>query len=161
THAEWRAADIADSSAWTYRLTDADVRELEAALAYAKSRHGELLDVTRDDFPLPNLAAKLAVFETELIDGRGFQLISGGPVERLSDADASLIYWGIGMHLGNPWPQNKHGHLLGDVTDQGKKHYDPTSRGNELGPVGMPYHSDGSDLVGLMCLRKAISGGIS
>jgi hypothetical protein len=25
----------------------------------------------------------------------------------------------------------------------------------------MPYHSDGSDLVGLMCLRKAKSGGIS
>jgi alpha-ketoglutarate-dependent taurine dioxygenase len=25
----------------------------------------------------------------------------------------------------------------------------------------MPYHSDGSDLVGLMCLRKARSGGLS
>ena len=47
------------------------------------------------------------------------------------------------------------------MTDQGRHAYDPTARGNELGPVGMPYHSDGSDLVGLMCLRKAISGGIS
>jgi alpha-ketoglutarate-dependent taurine dioxygenase len=65
------------------------------------------------------------------------------------------------MHLGTPWPQNKHGHLLGDVTDQGRYASDPTARGNELGPVGMPYHSDGSDLVGLMCLRKATAGGIS
>jgi alpha-ketoglutarate-dependent taurine dioxygenase len=161
THAEWRARDIADRSRWTYRLTDADVAELEAALAHARARCADVLDVTRDDFPLPTLAATLQRFEDELIDGRGFQLISGLPAERLGDADASAIYWGIGTHLGQPWPQNKHGHLLGDVTDQGRYRSDPTARGNELGPVGMPYHSDGSDLVGLMCLRKAISGGLS
>ena len=82
----------------------------------------------------PRSAATIARFEDELIDGRGFQLISGLPVERYSDADASAIYWGIGMHLGKPWPQNKHGHLLGDVTDQGRYASDPTARGNELGP---------------------------
>jgi hypothetical protein len=161
TGSEWRARDIADHSLWTYRLTDDDIAELEAALAHAKARCADVLDISRDDFPLPALGARIRGFEDELIDGRGFQLISGLPVERYGDADASAIYWGIGMHLGAPWPQNKHGHLLGDVTDQGRRASDPTARGNELGPVGMPYHSDGSDLVGLMCLRKAISGGIS
>jgi alpha-ketoglutarate-dependent taurine dioxygenase len=161
THAEWRARDVADRSRWTYRLSDADVAELDAALAHARASCPDVLDITRDDFPLPTLAARIVGFEDELINGRGFQLISGLPVERYSDADASAIYWGIGMHLGTPWPQNQHGHLLGDVTDQGRSHTDPTSRGNELGPVGMPYHSDGSDLVGLMCLRKARSGGLS
>ena len=160
-HAEWRARDVADRERWTYRLTADDLAELHSALAHAKSVRADVLDITRDDFPLPTLAAKIRGFEHELIDGRGFQLISGVPVERYSDADASTIYWGIGMHLGKPWPQNKHGHLLGDVTDQGRYPGDPTSRGNELGPVGMPYHSDGSDLVGLMCLRKAKSGGLS
>ena len=161
TGAEWRARDIADRSLWTYRLTGDDIAELEAALAHAKARCADVLDIGRDDFPLPVLGARIRGFEDELIDGRGFQLISGLPVERYGDADASAIYWGIGMHLGTPWPQNKHGHLLGDVTDQGRRVSDPTARGNELGPVGMPYHSDGSDLVGLMCLRKAIAGGIS
>jgi TfdA family taurine catabolism dioxygenase TauD len=161
THAEWRACDIADRSQWTYRLSEAEVGELEAALAFARSRCRDVLDIAREDFPLPTLADKIRQFETELIDGRGYQLISGLPVHRYSDADASAIYWGIGMHLGHPWPQNHHGHLLGDVTDQGKSPWDPTSRGNELGGVGMPYHSDGSDLVGLLCLRKARSGGIS
>jgi alpha-ketoglutarate-dependent taurine dioxygenase len=159
--AEWRAGDIADPARWTYRLTEADVAELEAALAHARARRDDVIDITRDDFPLPTLAATIARFEDELIDGRGFQLISGLPVERYGDADASAIYWGIGTHLGTPWPQNKHGHLLGDVTDQGRYASDPTTRGNELGPVGMPYHSDGSDLVGLMCLRKARAGGLS
>lgn len=159
--ADWRAADIAHAEDWTLHLSERNVAELEAALAHAKAKGGDLLDVTKEDFPLPVLGAQLAEIESELIDGRGFFLIRGLPVERYSDDDASLIYWGIGMHLGKPWPQNKHGHLLGDVTDQGKSGADPTSRGNEIGGVAFPYHSDGADLVGLMCLRKAKRGGIS
>ena len=51
------------------------------------------------------------------------------------------------------------GHLLGDVTDQGKAVDDPTARGNEIGGVAFPFHSDGSDLVGLFCLDDGRSGG--
>ena len=72
-----------------------------------------------------------------------------------------ILYWGIGMHLGFPWPQNKHGHVLGDVTDQQKAANDPTARGNELGGMALPFHCDGSDLVGLLCLSNGISGGLS
>jgi hypothetical protein len=72
-----------------------------------------------------------------------------------------LAYWGIGAHLGRPWAQNHHGHVLGDVTDQGKTFDDPTARGNELGEIGLDFHCDGSDLVGLLCLRTGVSGGAS
>jgi hypothetical protein len=72
-----------------------------------------------------------------------------------------VLYWGIGMHLGFPWPQNKHGHVLGDVTDQGKAADDPTARGNELGGMALPFHCDGCDLVGLLCLADGRSGGLS
>jgi hypothetical protein len=67
----------------------------------------------------------------------------------------------MGRHLGRPWPQNHKGHLLGDVTDQGKTGDDPTSRGNEIGGVAFPFHSDGSDRVGLFCLDAGASGGAS
>jgi hypothetical protein len=65
------------------------------------------------------------------------------------------------MHLGRPWPQNAKGHLLGDVTDQGRGPDDPTSRGNEIGGIAFPFHSDGSDLVGLFCLDPGAGGGAS
>jgi len=65
------------------------------------------------------------------------------------------------MQLGLPWPQNAKGHLLGDVTDQGRSAADPTSRGNEIGGISFPFHSDGSDLVGLFCLDAGASGGAS
>ncbi len=72
-----------------------------------------------------------------------------------------MLYWGFGMHLGLPWAQNHHGHVLGDVTDQRRAAKDPTARGYELGGVALPFHCDGSDLVGLLCLANGIDGGLS
>ena len=159
--AEWRAADVADPDTWTVRLTEDDHAELDAALRTATAVSRDPLELTREDFPLDGLAPKLDTVVRELLDGRGFVRISALDVERYADDELTLLYWGIGLHLGEPWPQNKYGHVLGDVTDQGKSVDDPTVRGNELGGIGLDYHTDGSDLVGLMCLRTASSGGLS
>jgi hypothetical protein len=161
THVDWRAPDVADPARWTVTLSERDHRELDSALKVAKSASADMLDIDRETFPLDGLSAKLADLERELIDGRGFVRIMALNTTRYSDDDLTLLYWGIGAHLGDPWPQNRHGHMMGDVTDQGKTIDDPTARGNELGLVGLDYHTDGSDLVGLMCLRPAKSGGLS
>jgi hypothetical protein len=159
--AEWRAADVAEPEAWTVRLTEEDQAELDAALATAKAKSTDPLELGRDDFPLDGLAAKLAGVVDVLLDGRGFARIATLDADRYADDDLTLLYWGIGLHLGEPWAQNKHGHVLGDVTDQGKTIDDPTVRGNELGGIALDYHTDGSDLVGLLCLRTARRGGLS
>ena len=161
THAEWRAADVADPTSWTLRLAAAHLDELDAALAHSHVVSDEILDITADDFPLPTLGPLLREFVRELIDGRGFGRIGTIDVERLGPDNASRIYWGIGMHLGEPWPQNAKGHLLGNVRDEGKRPGDPTARGNEIGGSPLTFHSDGSDLVGLMCLDAGSSGGES
>jgi hypothetical protein len=161
TQIDWRADDVADPATWTVALDPSDHRELDAALAQAKTVSSNLLDIGREDFPLDGLARKLAAIEAELIDGRGFVRIATLDVARYDDDDLTMLYWGIGMYLGEPWPQNKYGHVMGDVTDQGKTRDDPTARGNELGQIALDYHTDGSDLVGLMCLRSPKSGGLS
>ena len=161
TDAEWTAAEVADPAAWTHQLSEVEIAELEAALAHARTVTDEVIDVTRDDFPLDTLVSTLDGIVKELIDGRGFHRIAGLPVERLGPDDSSWIYWGIGRHMGEPWAQNHKGHVLGDVKDQGKQIDDPTARGNELGGHALPFHSDGSDLVGLMCLADGVSGGES
>jgi alpha-ketoglutarate-dependent taurine dioxygenase len=155
----WRSTDIGDSYVW--HLTDDDRGELEDALLHAEARTQSTLAITAEDFPLPTLGPRLAEAARELIEGRGVVLIRGVPVDRLGPDRASAVYWGMGRHLGRPWPQNHKGHLLGDVTDQGKTGDDPTSRGNEIGGVAFPFHSDGSDLVGLFCLDAGASGGAS
>jgi Taurine catabolism dioxygenase TauD, TfdA family len=161
TRCEWSADDMRDPATWTEHLSKAEIAELEQAVAHARGRSVDLLQIGKADFPLPTLGRRLQAIERELMDGRGFVLIRGLPRERWSNDDMSLAYWGVGAHLGKPWPQNAKGHMLGDVTDQGRSYGDHTSRGNELGLIGLDYHCDGSDLVGLLCLQTGVSGGLS
>ena len=119
-----------------------------------------LADVHRDDFRLPGLAATIAEWSRELATGRGFLLVRGLPVARYSEAEASVIYWGIGQHLGDPIPQNTDGDLLGHVRDTGADPTDPSVRRYRT-RVEQPFHTDGADVVGLLCLATAKSGGAS
>jgi hypothetical protein len=159
TRSEWTSDQLGDR--YVYELSAEQVSELDAALAHAEAHTDDVLDITRELFPLPTLGAELQRLAAELIEGDGVLLIRGVPVEKYDKQRASKIYWGVGMHLGNPWPQNAKGHLLGDVTDQGRAIDDPNARGNEIGGYAFPFHSDGSDLVGLFCLDAGASGGAS
>ncbi len=161
THAEWHRNDIDGASDWIETLTHDELDELDQALHHAQTKSDDLREISKDDFPLGRLKQRLKKIEGDLINGRGFVQIRGIPRQNYTNDEMCMLYWGIGMYLGDPWPQNKYGHILGDVTDQGKDPSDNTSRGNELGGIALPYHSDGSDLVGLMCLQKARSGGAS
>jgi hypothetical protein len=161
TESEWQAEDVADESVWTEYFDESEQDEFDAALRKALEKSSDVMEIDKHDFPLPSLRARLLGIEAELIGGRGFVRLRGVQRERYSREEMEMIYWGIGMHLGAPWPQNQYGHVLGDVTDQGVDPASPKSRGNEIGRIAFPYHSDGSDLVGLMCLQGARSGGTS
>ena len=158
---EWRAAEVADASSWIETFDESERDEINAALRKALEKSSDVMEISKHDFPLPTLSARLHAIEGDLINGRGFVLLRGIERERYSREEMEMIYWGLGMHFGAPWPQNQYGHVLGDVTDQGVAPNDPSSRGNEIGQVAFPYHSDGSDLVGLMCLQTSKSGGTS
>lgn len=158
---EWTRADVADESRWTEILDAQELEELDGALRAALEKSQDVLEIGRDDFPLPGLSVRLAGIERELIEGRGFVRLRGIERDRYDQAEMEMLYWGIGMHLGTAWPQNKYGHVLGDVTDQQKSADDPTTRGYEIGGAALPFHCDGSDLVGLLCLQNGIEGGLS
>lgn len=160
-HCEWTAEEVADESVWTEVLSDGELAEIDAALRHALRVCDDVLQVGRDDFPLPTVSHRLRAIEHELIDGRGFVRLRGVDRDAYTQAEMEVLYWGIGTHLGLPWAQNKHGHVLGDVTDQHVAVDDPEARGNQLGGIALPFHCDGSDLVGLLCLANGRAGGLS
>ena len=160
-HGAWHSDEVSDESACTETFEGAELEEIDGALRAAMEKSEDVLEIGREDFPLPGLSTRLAGVERELIEGRGFVRLRGLDRDRYSQPEMEMIYWGIGAHLGQPWPQNKYGHVLGDVTDQAKDPNDPTARGNEIGGAPLPFHCDGSDLVGLMCLENGIEGGLS
>jgi hypothetical protein len=157
----WTQAVIARSDDWQHELSDAEIDDLDRALKGIRNPGGRLIDITRDDFPLPVLASRLAEVERDVRIGRGFFLLRGIPVERYTDDEVFLLKWGIGTHLGHPVSQNVYGDMLGHVFDHGNE--DPTSvrtRGYQTN-AGLDLHVDRADMTSLLCLRQGRSGGIS
>jgi hypothetical protein len=149
---------MAARSDWKIELTVPQQTELLEALALAPRR--PLREVTKDDFPLPTLAALFADVTRELIDGRGFVLVRGVPIDGLAPDQIELLYWGIGQHVGRPIYQRRTDDLLVYVRDQGVDPNSPLVRGYQTS-ARLDYHCDSSDVVALLCVRPAASGGVS
>jgi hypothetical protein len=156
----WRPADFADASEWMKTLSAGERDEIATAARAAASAGLTAATVRQQDFPLPGLAARLAYWVRELSAGRAFVLIRGFPVDELSEAETELAYVGLGLHLGTPVSQNAAGDLLGHVRDTGVARDSPAVRLYATNKR-QDFHCDGSDLVGLLCLKTARTGGES
>ena len=157
----WSRADMQADRYWTVHLTPAQIADFEQALAHATQTGKSLFEMTRADFPIGGDAMavlRAAIGETQT--GRGFQLLRGFPVQRWSVQQTRVLFWGIGLHLGVARPQGKASLYLADVRDAGVDYRSNTGRGH-TSKSALDFHADGSDLVGLMCVRTARAGGTS
>ncbi len=156
----WRGAEIANDPSWIVPLSDAEIADLDRALVAARASGRPLAEIDRTHFPLTVMRPRLEAARAELQDGRGFLVLRGLPVARYSDDDVGLIFWGMGRYLGAPLYQNPQGDLLGHVYDHGRTYGNIDVRGYETNAY-LPYHTDAGDMVGLLCLRRSLEGGLS
>jgi hypothetical protein len=157
--AAWIGAELARRPEdWIYTLSAAELAEIDANVARLRGR--DLASLGRDDFDLPQLGPVLDGMREEVLDGRGFVLLRGLPVEGRPVADSALAYWAIGTRFGNPRSQNAMGHLLGHVCDLGLATSDPNVRTYQT-TERQHFHTDSCDIVALLCLKTAKSGGLS
>ncbi|MGI9326607.1 MAG: TauD/TfdA family dioxygenase [Pseudomonadales bacterium] len=143
-----------------YRLTTADLKEIEQALQATQTAETSPQALSKDEFPLPGMQSRFRRWQSELRSGRGFVLIKGVPVDSWSTAKAERFFWCFGQHLGIPGLQNPHGDLLGHVIDTGDASTDPLVRLYRTS-ANINYHCDGADVVGLLCLHNSTHGGVS
>ncbi|MEV6559399.1 TauD/TfdA family dioxygenase [Nocardia sp. NPDC051756] len=160
--AAWQSSDYTDPDQWTTPLTPDDVSELFAALRHSRQTGKELGAITREDFPLDRLATKLAAVSRELVDGRGFVVLRGFPIaSELARSDIELMYWGLCAHLGPAVTQNGLGEIMVPVKNYGNGGLlNASTRGYQTSEA-LPFHTDSSDIVGLLCLRSSGKGGDS
>ena len=157
----WTGAQMMCRDDWVIRLDADHNRELRVALAIAKSRGAGIPALHARDFPLPTLAPMFRALTHEVVNGRGVVLIRGFAIDDLPVADAALIYWGIGAHMGQGRAQNAQGDMLGHVTDLGLDFRTDTNVRGYQTRLRLPFHNDALDIVGLLCLQPARSGGLS
>jgi hypothetical protein len=145
---------------WRHELTAEQLDEIEGALAVARAKGKSREALRAKDFPLAKLRHDVARWRRELVEGRGFLVIRGLPVDRWSEQDAETFFWCLGRHLGICGAQNPEGDLLGHVRDQRTGADDVTIRAYRTN-IDIAFHCDAADAVGLMCLRAARHGGRS
>ncbi|MFB7308245.1 TauD/TfdA family dioxygenase [Streptomyces sp. NPDC056192] len=155
----WCGAEVVDSNDWRVELSAVHQAELRAAVGAVESAGLGLADFSRQDFPLPTLGPLLHRLVDELMDGRGFVLLQDTPVAGLSERQCEILALGLGRHVGRTVPQGAGKHLQ-HVRDLGVAPSDSTSYSYQhSGRLG--YHADPNDVVALLCIRPAKSGGLS
>jgi Taurine catabolism dioxygenase TauD, TfdA family len=159
--AAWLGKDMAQHEArWLYQLSDDDVSDLEHAAWHYLSLGRDVGEISAADFPLTRFADHLKAVQTKLLHGNGIEVLRGLPIASYSQQFATTVFCGIGAHLGSARSQNAAGHLLGHVRDLGASSKDPNTRIYQTAER-QTFHTDSADVVGLLCLREAKSGGRS
>ncbi len=153
----WRTADLSPHE-WVVELGPARRAALVRAARSAAVRG--VVPALPADFPLDELGDDLVAWRAALADGRGFLLLRGFPVDELDEREVELAWTGLGVHLGRAVGQNAAGDLLTHIRDE--------RLGDSGGKVRLyrtrqrqDFHSDGADLIGLLCLHTARRGGES
>jgi hypothetical protein len=159
--AAWYGPDLAGRDDWIMPLEAGDLAEVESAVAPLAASETDIATITARDFPLPHLGPKLTVrVRDDVLNGRGFLLLRGLPVDRWGTRQAAVAFYGLGAHIGSARSQNAQGHLLGHVRDLGLDARDPNVRIYQTN-ARQSFHTDSSDVVALLCLQTARSGGES
>jgi hypothetical protein len=158
--AAWRGSHWEMDRSWVYTLDAAAIDELQSALRDVTESGRDLFRIDPQHFPIPAFAETRSRILADVEGGRGFALIRGLPVADCSDDEAATLFWGLGVYLGTPEPQDAAGNLIHHVRDTGRDLSQDDIRKYQTNQ-DIPFHNDGSDIFLLLCLRKAKSGGRS
>ncbi|EAW18249.1 TauD/TfdA family dioxygenase [Aspergillus fischeri NRRL 181] len=146
---------------WTHRFTPEELDELSRAGDEFINSKIPLTGISKKNFPLPTLSTHLLALRDDLLNGRGFILFKGLPVQTWGNHKSAVVYMGLGTYLGYFVSQNSRGHVLGHVKDLGE---DPA----QIDKVRIYrtnarqfFHADDADIVGLLCIARALEGGES
>ena len=126
---KWRGEELSHNSSW--RLSLSSVKPSFSNLQ-------ELISSKLDEF--------------------GMAVVSDFPIKGKSDSEISALFQEYMMHIGCPVSQSSKLDFVGHVKNCGKHIVDHYHRGYESTDE-LPFHSDRCDLLCLLCVRQASSGG--
>ena len=161
----WQTSTVDGPEGWYYSLSENCLSSLDQAIRGVQDESQATTEISRLGVPTNGCGEYLQSVLNVLNSGRGFAIVERVPVERCSVEEALSMYWLIGKLLGMPVEQNIEGTLLYDVRDTGQN----VAQGARFSVTNSEssFHNDNSfgdplpDLVGLLCLHTAKSGGQS
>ncbi len=154
----WIGRDLPPKEAEVFRLPPAAVERL-VHVAGALAKIGRPLSACRRvDFLDPELNAALEAPFEEVRNGRGYAVLRGLPANELPLDVLKIAWWGLGTLIGRGQSQSNLGDLVGEVADATDR--DPHARGYRSARE-LTLHTDICDMIALLAVRSAKSGGLS
>lgn len=154
----WRGDDFADKRAVTVMLSQGQVIALKDVTDALLTLSTQPWTLSPQHFRHPVLEKALSPVYEEIRDGRGFVIIRGLPLDEYDLNGIRLLYWGLGTYFGKGQSQSNLGDQIGEVTDVTPQ--DPHARGYRSSRA-LKHHTDICDMIGLLSVRTAKSGGAS
>lgn len=156
----WKGEALAHDDRWVHRLNADELDDIHAALDGVRARGLSAGMFDAGAFALPRLGPRLQALMDEVQHGRGFVLLRGLPVADWDLETVRIVFWGLGMHLGEPVTQNLDGDLVARITDFGLDVRQPDVKPSRTNAEQNP-HCDPADVVALLCVTPAAEGGVS
>ncbi|EXJ72648.1 uncharacterized protein A1O5_03794 [Cladophialophora psammophila CBS 110553] len=158
----WSNEDYASHpETWIHVFSDSEIHELSAAADSFMAQGLPLTGINPSNFPLPTMSSALKSMRNELLNGKGFILYKGFPVQEWGSHKSAVAYMGLGTYIGYPVSQNGRGHILGHVKDLGEDSTQIDKVRIYRTNARQFFHADDSDVVGLLCIARAEEGGES
>lgn len=154
----WRASDLPALSDLMHRFTAEDVADCRRAVDGVAA--GQVDRLAAGNFDFQHMAPVFADWRRELQEGRGFVLARGFPVDAWPRESLDRLLRGIALQFGRPGMQNARGDVIGEVRNTGAAARDAHVR-NYVTDREFRFHCDAADILGLLCIRKALRGGQS
>lgn len=157
----WVGRELRQQQDWIHQLSPAALRALDQVLQRLEqqSKYAPQIDFCDVAIEDAQVLQEFSHLSDELENGYGFVVIRGLSPQQYNEIQLITLYYIIGLYLGLPVSQNAAGDLLGWVENVGDLN-DKRTRVYETNAY-LPYHTDLSDVVGLLCIRKAKQGGLS
>lgn len=157
----WTAQELERDTSWIVPLPAAVSHNLVDVARRVLARQSNKFAMTRKDFDFSSGVRELIDYAAAEVNQRsGIALLKGLPVDDLDLPTIETLYWGLGLHLGIPRPQGKMSQFISHVRNEGGTYRSTQGRGYNTNSK-LDFHSDGSDIVGLICVKQAPEGGNS
>jgi len=162
----WKRADLRGQD-WHVALDPAAQAEILSVAETLRQQPVPLLALRPDSFDMPACRSAMARVSHILRRGVRFALVERLPIEALSEEEAKSIYWMLSSMVARPVAQKLDGTMIYDVVDTGKKPLPGSGLRPDKSNVDLQFHNDNAynflmpEIVGLLCIRKAPSGGQS
>lgn len=153
--------------AWRVHLGEDCLRELRQVAAQLRANPIHLLLLTGSSFDMPACRALMRRVRAKLDEGVMFAVLDRLPMDEISPGEATQLYWLLCSLMSKPVAQRFDGTMTFDVLDRKV----PVVPGSGIRPTvtnaDLTFHNDNSynspqpDYVALLCLDRALRGGLS